>query len=113
MKLIIDIPKKTFEDLRQGVFITVGETFAKRLIKYIKNGIPLPKGHGRLIDADRTLATAWTNFYKHEDEWEKKDNDYLPIGRFYDQNGFECCQQTIVNAPTIIEADKAESEDKE
>lgn len=71
------------------------------------------QGHGRLIDADRTLATAWTNFYKHEDEWEKKDNDYLPIGRFYDQNGFECCQQTIVNAPTIIEADKAESEDKE
>lgn len=41
MKLIIDIPKKTFEDLRQSVFITVGETFAKRLIKYIKNGTPL------------------------------------------------------------------------
>lgn len=55
MKLIIDIPKKTFEDLRQGVFITVGETFAKRLIKYIKNGIPLPKGHGRIADMDETI----------------------------------------------------------
>lgn len=65
----------------------------------------LQKGHGRLIDADQTLATAWTNFYAHEDEWQKKDPDYVPLGRFYDQNGFECCQQTIVNAPTIIEAD--------
>ena len=37
---------------------------------------------------------------------EEKDEDYVPLHRFYDQNGFECCQQTIVNAPTIIEADK-------
>lgn len=74
----------------------------------VKYGTPLPEKHGRLIDADSTLATAWTNFYKHEDEWEKKDNDYLPFGRMYDQNGFECCQQTIVNAPTIIEGSDAE-----
>lgn len=81
------------------------------LIRAFENGTPLPKGHGRLIDADSTLATAWTNLYKHEDEWEKKDNDYLPFGRMYDQNGFECCQQTIVNAPTIIEADGGDEDE--
>ena len=32
--------------------ITCGETFAQKLVKYIRNGTPLPKGHGRLIDAD-------------------------------------------------------------
>lgn len=103
IELVIKMPKVVYER-----FVTHEETQKDeaRIANEIRNGIPLPKGHGRLIDADKTIATAWTNFYKHEDEWEKKDNDYLPIGRMYDQNGFECCQQTIVNAPTVIEADK-------
>ena len=99
IELVIKIPEETYEYWKNHSHEYV-------LAEAIKNGTPIPKGHGRLIDADNTLATAWKNFYKHEDEWEKKDNDYLPIGRLYDQNGFECCQQTIVNAPTIIEADK-------
>jgi hypothetical protein len=96
------------------IVIEIPEQWEKCNIRFIKecirNGTPLPKGHGRLIDADRTIATAWKNFYKHEDEWEKKDNDYLPIGRMYDQNGFECCQQTIVNSPTIVETDKEDDD---
>lgn len=87
-----------------GDYTDVKESIIELLEKV--SATPLPKGHGRLIDADKTLATAWKNFYAHEDEWQKKDPDYVPIGRFYDQNGFECCQQTIVNATTIIEADK-------
>lgn len=105
MKLVIEIPEEYYNAIKAIPDI---QCYADMLI--IKNGTPLPKGHGRLIDADSTLATAWTNFYKHEDEWEKKDNDYLPFGRMYDQNGFECCQQTIVNAPTIIKADGGEEE---
>lgn len=104
MQIVIDIPEEEYNIIKK---FNAPMTWAEHLIAA---GTPLPKGHGRLIDADRTLKTAWTNFYKHEDEWEKKDNDYLPIGRIYDQNGFECCQQTIVNAPTIIEADKAGEE---
>ena len=101
MQIVIEIPEENYQVILTKIIL------ACRGCSIIK----LPKGHGRLIDADRTLAKAWTDFYKHEDEWEKKDNDYLSIGRFYDQNGFECCQQTIVNAPTIIDADTAESED--
>ena len=49
----------------------------------IKNGTPLPKGHGRLIDAD-TLADGF-------------------------EDNYEFCE--VVNAtPTIIEADKGEQE---
>lgn len=103
MRIIIDISEDSYKATCNG-YMTPPDV--ENVVSGIKNGTPLPKGHGRLIDADKTLATAWTNFYKHEDEWEKKDNDYFPIGRMYDQNGFECCQQTIVNAPTIIEADK-------
>ena len=107
IEVVIKIPEGLKNDFESEQWTALS---CMEMKKALENGIPLPKGHGRLIDADRTLATAWTNFYKHEDEWEKKDNDYLPIGRLYDQNGFECCQQTIVNAPTIIEADK-EQED--
>ena len=104
MKIVIDIPKEMILSLEQGSFGAKYNMYD--LIGCVMNGTPLPAGHGRLIDGDRTLMIAWQNFYKHEDEWEKKDENYLPIHGFYDQNGFECCQQTIVNAPTIIEADK-------
>lgn len=112
MKIVIDIPEEEYNNIEpflNGETIKGGFNLFK-VLEIIKKGTPLPKGHGRLIDADSTLATAWTNFYKHEDEWEKKDNNYLPFGRMYDQNGFECCQQTIVNAPTIIEAEGSDSE---
>lgn len=107
MKIVIDIPEELYKKISLNN-PPYGEDFP--LYYAVRNCIKLPKGHGRLIDADKTLATAWTNFYAHEDEWQKKDPDYLLLGRFYDQKGFECCQQTIVNAPTIIKADKEEYE---
>ena len=63
MKLIIEIPDNY--DLSK---IQNGSIASRIILNAVANGTPLPKGHGRLIDAD---------------------------------------------APTIIEADKAESEDKE
>ena len=57
---------------------------------------------GRLIDADVCLSKAWQNFFKQEDEHEKDIDDYdIMRDRFYEQSGFGCCQQTIVNAPTV------------
>ena len=58
----------------------------------IKNGTPLPKGHGRLIDADALVY------------WECNGDCDM------------CCDDDkcgmVKEAPTIIEADKAESEEK-
>jgi len=105
MQIVIDVSENIIKHIEDGTF-EARPYDRYTLIVAVLKGTLLPKGHGRLIDADKTLATAWTNFYNHEDVWEKKDKDYLPFGRMYDQNGFECCQQTIVNAPTIIEADK-------
>ena len=57
---------------------------------------------GRLIDADICLHKAWQNFYKQEDEHEKNIDGYdIMRDQLYEQSGFECCQQTIVNAPTV------------
>lgn len=106
MEIVIDIPEEEYKCVQ--ITGHIGNT--TQVSNAIIDGTPLPKGHGRLIDADKTLAVAWQEFYKHEEEWEEKDEEYLPLHRFYDQNGFECCQQTIVNAPTLIEADKEEKE---
>ena len=110
MKIVIDIDEHIYEQIMADSEVYVLDNEVDRILieNAIYNGTPLPEHHGRLIDADRTLAIAWQNFYKHEDDWEKKDEDYLAIHRFYDQLGFECCQQTIVNAPTIIEGSESE-----
>lgn len=72
MQVVIDIPERDYKDALNGIFAidVVREA--------VKNGTPLPKGHGRLIDADVLV--------------DGMEDDY------------EFCE--AVNAtPTIIEAD--------
>jgi len=45
MKLLIDIPEWLYQDIQEYLH-------PSPLDKVIQNGIPLPKRHGRLIDAD-------------------------------------------------------------
>ena len=49
MKIVIDIPEGAYKELNDATF-PVQEAY--RLVDWIKSGQPLPKGHGRLIDAD-------------------------------------------------------------
>lgn len=68
------------------------------LYNYIKDGIPLPKGHGRLVDAAkiaREVNRAWTL-------WEKKGEDCYLFA--------DVLTPLLVSQPTVIEADKAEGE---
>ena len=48
MQVVIDVPKEYYKAITE---IPYHQCTADMLI--IKNGTPLPKGHGRLIDADR------------------------------------------------------------
>lgn len=80
MKLMIEIEKEDFETI-----VSKYDTFPAEMkrwgINAIKSGIPFPKGHGRLIDAD-VLKTAF------------------PCG---ESVRTECVRATIDYAPTIIE----------
>lgn len=68
----------------------------------------------RLIDADACLIDAWKRFYKQEDKHEKEIDDYdILRDRFYEQCGFECCQQAIVDAPTVCDIDAIRAEIEE
>ena len=88
MKLIIDIPeevKQTFDNAKNEDLYGNYYDYNSLIGKAIQNGTPLPKGHGRIIDESKIAIII-----------ETEDGDDF-----------------ITDAPTIIEADKAESEDEE
>lgn len=82
MKIVIDIPEELYRDVVKNRFIydEDGEVITHAII----NSTPLPKHHGRLIDADALIFNA--DYY--EPLISKRDVDF---------------------APTIIEADKGEA----
>jgi hypothetical protein len=89
MKIVIDIDTEHYERImRIEEGVTVYPT-TLALYEAVKNGTPLPKGHGRLIDAD-----------------ELKKHKYHDNNRF--ENAVAVAQ--IDWADTIIEADGGDSE---
>lgn len=81
IELVIKIPEETYEYWKNHSYEYV-------LAEAIKNGTPLPKGHGRLIDASNLMTVT-----DYDGENEKT---YIT----YDE---------IENAPTTIEADKGDN----
>lgn len=52
MEIIIDIPDKLYQEAIKKVRADYPYYESFEIHKAIKNGIPLPKGHGSLIDFD-------------------------------------------------------------
>ena len=88
IELVIKLDEEKFNILKNKMYCGI---YDADLYKAIANGTPLPKGHGDLKDME--------DIYEALEGWD-------------DDTGW--IVDTIDNlAPTIIEADKAESEDKE
>lgn len=88
VKVVVEIPKETYLEIRSG-FITRN---AIEAAEAIKNGTPLPKGHGRLIDADEIIEQA-------NNMADELDNDYTIAD-------IEKVGTLLESVSTIIEADK-------
>lgn len=92
MQLVINMPKELYKRIPTKEYIGYMDMSDwQKIIMSVSNGTPLPKGHGKLIDADVLCDYFWDNrskLYTHKD-----------------------LQIVIDNAPTIIEANTAESED--
>ena len=86
MQIVIDIPEEEYKDIKY--FGTIVDESRDYIASSILNGIPLPKGHGRLIDVDE-LFTSERPKGITDDVW-KESHIY----------------KLLSNAPTIIEADK-------
>lgn len=101
MKLIIDISDEIVTDIKDycGMSIADAKEALPIILNAIHNGTPLPKGHGRLIDADNAISKICGG----------------SCGCHFEECGYDkpCFSVTrIKSAQTIIEADKAESEEK-
>ena len=51
IELVIKIPERIHYGIEKGIIVN-GSKASQILIDAVKNGIPLPKGHGKLIDSD-------------------------------------------------------------
>ena len=95
MQIVIDIPEEMYKRLAKAPRIATFEECVKdrkMFVTAIQNGTPLPKGHGRLIDADKL----------HQDIFD--DNCWQFSGGISPNEGYSWKQ--IQNAPTIIEREE-------
>ena len=83
MKIVIDIDEDYYEIIKHDV--DKGMDYLPCVL--IAKGAPLPKGHGRLIDADK-----------------------ISFSQFFDAGDYAQARRGIYEAPTIIEADKESEE---
>lgn len=54
MQIVIKIPKDRYKEILQDDYIPDGN-FRRNMIEAVRNSTLLPEGHGRLIDADKTI----------------------------------------------------------
>ena len=91
MQIVIDIPEEKYQGIvNMAEEILDASTFCspRYLYKAVLNGTPLPKKHGRLIDAD----------------------DLIQEFSVVSSRPIKSQLYILKEAPTIIEADKSESE---
>lgn len=88
MQMLIDIPEELYKYVR-GELAESECQYDYTLTSWnaIHNGTPLPKGHGRLIDADN-----------------------ISFSQFFDAGDYAQARRGIHDAPTIIEADRESEE---
>lgn len=97
MQIVIEIDDKFYEEI-------LSRKYSKtKLEKAVADGKPLPNRHGRLKDADKIA--------RHFQNLRDSMNYY---GDEYEARGWQCYDiavDEVMDAPTIIEADRAESEE--
>ena len=82
IELVIKIDEEKYDVIKSDLYNTFPAEMKEWGLEALKNGTPLPKGHGDLIDVDNI------------------------IGKIHGVRSITA----VLDAPTIIEADKAESE---
>ena len=100
MKIVVKIPDDMIKSLEQGNFGAKYNIYD--LVGCLMNGTPLPKGHGKLIDADELIQDII-------------DDNQLCIfnsgsERIIHDKMVDFAVDRIADATTIIEADKEDEE---
>ena len=107
MQIVIDISEDVYRRLKDGDnngSTNAGNTFHNTALEAIGNGVVLPNGHGRLIDADEALTAMGT--------WDKFGFDHTccfvrePKDDYVTYVHYEDMVKAVNDTPTILEADK-------
>lgn len=99
IELVIKIPKDIYIKCHTSDYAKKSIYFD--LIDIIRKGVQLPKGHGRLIDANE-LKKIYDERITYLYTLNKKDNP----SRESKINATNWCINTVDELPTIIKADK-------
>ena len=102
MEIVIKIDDERYKDIQRIAEVQLDRGRFQTAEQVIANGIPLPKGHGRLIDASKLEVELECGIRagNYEEGYEK----YLHI------NSMDDCVDAVEYAKTIIEADKESEE---
>lgn len=98
IEVVINIPQKAYEQIVGFPQQTAGVDILI-LHKILQEGKVLPKGHGRLIDADAFDETVYRLNFETEESWEITRSEHKLIN------------SVLYEMPTIIEADKEGAEE--
>lgn len=90
MQIVIDINEEIFNKLPDA---ELGSNVIEDVLEAVENGTVLPKGHGRLIDADKAVREENSKLVDFETT-NTRDRSYCRYARII-----------LNDAPTIIEAD--------
>lgn len=97
MQIVIEIPDDIYQQAING---TEYDTLSLgiKLRQSVQEGVVIPKGHGKLKDADKIA----NEINALKDNWNRYGNEY-ESGRY---ESYDYAVDTIDNVDTIIEADK-------
>ena len=98
VELVIKIPEEAYQGVVNGRW---GNGLLGVLCTGVENGTLLPKGHGRLIDADKTLKNT------------EKIYSASNIKDIINPTQMYAIRKMLTTSSTIIEADKEEKEREE
>lgn len=98
MQIVIDISERAYDLLKASGVDWLGDKFAEYILNAVANGIPLPKGHGRLIDVEPIYDKLIRSYRADERDFPNRGKDY--------RVGLSNAIDLLSNAPTIIDADK-------
>lgn len=111
IELVIKIPEGLKNDFEAEQWTALS---CMEMKNALEKATQLPKGHGRLIDADAFITTM-EDVSKRQKYKELLTDDLLTV-----DDVFKAIIESLQNeglaegdSPTLIEADKAESEDKQ
>lgn len=112
MQIVIDIPEDRYNEIWEVGFIP-DDYFYRNIIKVIKNGTPLPKGHGRKFEeivveyppADLCTYPEYRGKPYFSIKYEENGEHFIGFGT-YNPWVFSRYLQEYFITPTIIEADE-------